>query len=200
MMSKKCSLFIVVIFTVNLIFGLPVDKEEATTTEIPSDNSTNGTHKELYIIKATTYEIGILAEVPNDDNTTDDGPVTRQQVDLSFYDTKSNDSFINFGDVPLPVQTTSVNGQVITGIAPVHIGAVDDVEDVLKALPFTGTILNITQKDTSYIHLNRENLTEANQVVLNDKEDLAKLPILNNILLPDNFDQAFESVNKNATQ
>ena len=52
----------------------------------------------------------------NDDNTTNDGPVTRQQVDLTFYNTDSNDSFVNFGDVPLPVQTTGIKGQVITGI------------------------------------------------------------------------------------
>jgi hypothetical protein len=67
-----------------------------------------------YVIKATTYEIGVLADVPDSDNTTIDGPVTKQQVDLSFYNTDSNDSFINFGDVPLPVQT-NVSGQVITG-------------------------------------------------------------------------------------
>lgn len=36
---------IAIIFGVNLIFGLPVDSE--TQTEIPDDNSTNGTHKEL---------------------------------------------------------------------------------------------------------------------------------------------------------
>lgn len=35
---------IAIIFGVNLIFGLPVDE---TQTEIPDDNSTNGTHKEL---------------------------------------------------------------------------------------------------------------------------------------------------------
>lgn len=139
--------------------------------------------------------------MPDSDNTTDNGPVTRQQVDLSFYDTKSNDSFINFGDVPLPVQTTGVNGQVITGIAPVHIGAVDDVGDVLKQLPFSGTIVNITQKDSSYIHLNRENLTDnEQQVVLNSQDDLAKLPILNNVLLPDTFEQAYESVNNDKSQ
>lgn len=68
-----------------------------------------------YVIKATTYEIGILADVYDDDNTTDNGPVTHQQVDLTFYDTKGNDTVINFGKVPLPVQTTGVNGQIITG-------------------------------------------------------------------------------------
>lgn len=38
---------IAIIFSVNLIFGLPVDEKIETTTEIPDDNSTNHTHKEL---------------------------------------------------------------------------------------------------------------------------------------------------------
>lgn len=120
--------------------------------------------------------------------------MTRQQVDVSFFDAESNDTFINFGDVPLPVQT-NVSGQIITGISPVHIGAVQNVGDVLKSLPFTGTIVNITESDTSYIHVSRENITEAEQeFVLPDGSDLSKLPILNNVLLPDSFDDAFNSV------
>lgn len=67
-----------------------------------------------YIIKATTYEIGVLADVSDSDNTTANGSVTNQQVDLTFYDTQSNDTHINFGDIPLPVQT-NVSGQIITG-------------------------------------------------------------------------------------
>lgn len=149
-----------------------------------------------YVIKAVTYEIGILADVPDNDTTTDNGPVTRQQVDLSFFDTKSNDSFINFGDVPLPVQT-NVSGQIITGISPVHVGAVEgsNLGDILKSLPFSGTIVNITQSDTSFIHVNRENVTDGGpQFSLDDKSDLSKLPILNNVLLPDSFDDAYNSV------
>lgn len=69
-----------------------------------------------YIIKATTYEIGILADVPDNDTTTDDGPVTRQQVDLTFYNTESNGTNVNFGDIPFPVKTTGLKGQVITGM------------------------------------------------------------------------------------
>lgn len=120
--------------------------------------------------------------------------MTRQQVDLSFFNAESNDSFINLGEVPLPVQT-NVSGQIITGIAPVHIGAVQDVSDVLKALPFTGTIVNITQSDTSYIHVNRENVTDdSQQITLHDNTNLSKLPILNNVLLPDSFNDAYNSV------
>lgn len=122
--------------------------------------------------------------------------MTHQQVDVSFYDTESNDTFINLGDVPLPVQT-SVSGQIITGIAPVHIGAVQNIGEVLKSLPFSGTIVNITESDTSYIHVSRENVSQYDQEIhLADDSDLSKLPILNNVLLPDSFDEAYNSVNE----
>jgi hypothetical protein len=149
-----------------------------------------------YVIKAVVYEIGILADVPDNDTTLENGTVTRQQVDVSFFDTESNATFINLGDVPLPVQT-NVSGQIITGIAPVHIGAVQNIGEVLKSLPFSGTIVNITESDTSYIHVSRENVTQEEQEIhLDDDSDLSKLPILNNVLLPDSFDEAFNSVNE----
>jgi hypothetical protein len=49
MAGIKSNFFIALLFGVNLIIGLPVDKDlSETTTEFPSDdNSTNGTHKEL---------------------------------------------------------------------------------------------------------------------------------------------------------
>lgn len=151
-----------------------------------------------YVIKAVVYEIGILADVPDNDTTLENGTVTHQQVDVSFFDTESNDTFINLGDVPLPVQT-NVSGQIITGIAPVHIGAVQNIGEVLKSLPFSGTIVNITESDTSYIHVSRENVTQAEQEIhLDDDSDLSKLPILNNVLLPDSFDEAYNSVNEHA--
>lgn len=147
-----------------------------------------------YVIKAVVYEIGILADVPDDDNTTDNGPVTHQQVDLTFYDTDSNSSFINFGDIPLPVQT-NVSGQIITGIAPVHIGALHNVSDILQNLPFSGTIVNITESNTSFFQLNRENVTQAEQEIhLANNAQLSQLPILNDVLLPDSFNEAFNSV------
>jgi len=79
----------------------------------------------------------------------------------------------------------------------VHIGAVGDINDVIKAIPFSGTIVNITQADTSFVHITRDNLTDSENIVhLNDSDtDLAQLPILNTVLLPDNFNEAFEDVN-----
>ena len=55
--------------------------------------------------------------------------------------------------------------------------------------------MNITESDTSYIHFSRDNLTQAEQEIkLGNKTDLADLPILNNVLLPENFHEAVESV------
>lgn len=74
---------------------------------------------------------------------------------------------------------------------------VSNVSDVLKTLPFSGTIVNITEADTSYINFSRDNVTQAEQEIKigGNNTDLADLPILNNILLPDNFHEAVESVN-----
>lgn len=96
--------------------------------------------------------------------------------------------------MPLPVHT-NVSGQIITGIAPVHIGAVSDVGDILQSLPFSGTIINITQSDQSFVHVNRENISDVDlSTKLEDGSDLSKLPILNNVLLPNSFDEAVNSV------
>jgi hypothetical protein len=151
-----------------------------------------------YVVKVLTYEVGILADVPNNETTngTAEDPEVHQKVDLSFYDTDSNGTFLNFGDIPLPVQT-NVSGQIITGIAPVHIGAVQNINEALEALPFSGTIVNITHSDTSYLTVDRENVTDQEQqTILKDDADLAKLPILNNVLLPDSFDKAEEQIEK----
>jgi hypothetical protein len=58
--------------------------------------------------------------------------------------------------------------------------------------------VNITESDTSFIHLTRDNLTLAEQEIKIDgnKTDLADLPILNNILLPNSFQEAIENVTK----
>lgn len=117
-------------------------------------------------------------------------------MDLTFYDAESNNSYINLGDVPLP-QSVNVSGQIITGVVPVHIGAVENgnLADIIANLPVTGTIVNITQTDTSFINIERHNVTEESlETKIDSKDDLAKLPILNEILLPDNLNEAYENV------
>lgn len=77
----------------------------------------------------------------------------------------------------MPVQT-NVTGQVLTGIAPIDLGSIQNATDILSTLPLTGTIINITHSDTSFITLShRPSITE-NGTILNP-EDIAKIPGLN---------------------
>lgn len=70
---------------------------------------------------------------------------------------------------------TNVTGQVLTGIAPVHIGAIQDAADIFSTLPLTGTIVNISHSDTSFITLSHAPRMGENGTIL-DSEDLAKIP------------------------
>lgn len=100
-----------------------------------------------------------------------------ERVDLTFFDAKSNGSHFDLGQIPLPVQT-NITGQVLTGIAPIDFGAIQNATDVLSTLPLTGTIINITHSDTSFINLShRPSITE-NGTILN-ADDIAKIPGIN---------------------
>lgn len=102
---------------------------------------------------------------------------SHERVDLTFFDAKSNGSHFDLGQIPLPVQT-NVTGQVLTGIAPIDLGSIQNASDILNTLPLTGTIINITHSDTSFINLShRPSITE-NGTILNP-EDIAKIPGLN---------------------
>lgn len=102
---------------------------------------------------------------------------SHERVDLTFFDAKSNGSNFDLGEIPLPVQT-NVTGQVLTGIAPIDLGSIQNASDILSTLPLTGTIVNITHSDTSFINLShRPSITE-NGTILN-AADIAKIPGLN---------------------
>lgn len=64
---------------------------------------------------------------------------------------------------------------MLTGIAPVHIGSIQDAADIFSTLPLTGTIVNISHSDTSYITLSHAPSMGENGTIL-DTEDLAKIP------------------------
>lgn len=70
---------------------------------------------------------------------------------------------------------TNVSGQVLTGIAPVHIGTIQDAHDIIASLPLTGTIVNISHSDTSFVTLSHRPRDGENGTIL-DPEDLAKIP------------------------
>lgn len=169
------------------------DYWSAANNESLENNSTNGTHKDLYVIKAVVYEIGILVDSPdNDTEGIGEDPITQKQVDLTFFPHDSNETHINLGDIPLPV-ATSVNGQVLTGIAPVHVGAVSGLSDLLATIPIAGTIVNITQTNGSFVELTQQNINELSGDSASGPlsvADLAKLPVgsPSNPLIPSALD------------
>lgn len=117
---------------------------------------------------------------------------SEQQVDLTFFSHDSNKTHINLGDIPVPV-ATSVNGQVLTGIAPVHLGAVSDLHDLVQTLPISGTIVNITQTNSSYVTLTQKDIEEieAGSAEAVDVPELTNLPIIPagaNPLIPNALD------------
>lgn len=150
-----------------------VDSDEVA---LMGTNSSQNTTKELYVIKAVVYEIGILADVPDNETLEGDEPITHQQVDLSFFSHGGNDTHLNLGDIPVPIQT-SVQGQVFTGIAPVHVGTVPtNLSDLLSALPIAGTVVNISQTNSSYVEVHKHNITDAAVLLGGKQQDLNSLP------------------------
>ncbi|CAD7004916.1 uncharacterized protein LOC101448739 [Ceratitis capitata] len=156
--------------------AMPLLDEEDVSTGF--DNATleelqtnvNDTPKNLYVVKAVVYEIGILTEV--DDNET--SFESEERVDLTFYDAHSNQSHINLGNVPLPIQT-NISGQVLTGIAPVNIGAFSNPADLLQTLPLTGTIVNITHSNTAFYQLTKSNASDTLKPHITDVDDLTNV-------------------------
>lgn len=87
----------------------------------------------------------------------------------------------------MPVQT-NVSGQVLTGIAPVHVGSISNATNLFGTLPLTGTIVNISHSDTSFVTLSHAPKIAANGSTIINAQDLAKLPGVNGsqpILVPD---------------
>uniref|UniRef100_T1P8U8 Uncharacterized protein n=1 Tax=Musca domestica TaxID=7370 RepID=T1P8U8_MUSDO len=134
-------------------------------------SSLNDTPKNLYVVKAVVYEIGILTEVGDNDTSFE----SQERVDLTFYDTHTNKSHIDLGNIPLPIQT-NVTGQVLTGIAPVNIGAFSSPAELLESLPLTGSIVNITHSDTAFYQLTRSSTNEDEKPKIINDDDLASLP------------------------
>ncbi|KAH8373986.1 uncharacterized protein LOC110188851 [Drosophila serrata] len=132
--------------------------------------SVNDTPKNLYVVKAVVYEIGILTEVGENDTSFE----SQERVDLTFYDTHSNKSHIDLGNIPLPIQT-NVTGQVLTGIAPVNLGAFSSPQELLETLPLTGSIVNITHSDTAFYQLSKSNTSAADKPQILDQDALGKL-------------------------
>lgn len=105
---------------------------------------------------------------------TNESIFSEERVDLTFYDAHSNQSHINLGNVPLPIQT-NISGQVLTGIAPVNIGAFSNPADLLQTLPLTGTIVNITHSNTAFYQLTKSNASDTLKPHITDVDDLTNV-------------------------
>ncbi|XP_055372713.1 uncharacterized protein LOC129606414 [Condylostylus longicornis] len=155
----KISLIVLIFVTFST--SLPLDNDfllgetSDQTMEDSDDLEKPNKTQHLYVVKAVVYEIGILTDVGENDTSSEE---THERVDLTFFDAHRNDSHIDFGNIPLPVQT-NISGQVLTGIAPINIGAISNPSDLLSTLPLTGTIVNITHSDTAFFKLSTQNMT-----------------------------------------
>ncbi|XP_036338382.1 uncharacterized protein LOC118748155 [Rhagoletis pomonella] len=171
--KNKCQIFLIFAALFAASETLPVldtssGIDNSTIEELQA--SVNDTPKNLYVVKAVVYEIGILTEA--DDNET--SFESQERVDLTFYDAHSNQSHINLGDVPLPIQT-NISGQVLTGIAPVNIGAFSSPLELLQTLPLTGTIVNITHSNTAYYQLTKSNASDTLKPHVTSVEELTNV-------------------------
>uniref|UniRef100_A0A1A9VHK2 DUF4794 domain-containing protein n=1 Tax=Glossina austeni TaxID=7395 RepID=A0A1A9VHK2_GLOAU len=150
-------------------FGLDnttLEELEATSIDDSAKNLS------LYVVKAMVYEIGILTEEDNDtDNTSFEN---EERVDLTFFDAHSNNSHIDLGNIPLPIKT-NVSGQILTGIAPINIGAFSSAGELLQTLPLTGTIFNITQSDTAFYQLTATNISDSDKAYPVNANEFASL-------------------------
>ncbi|GAB0099177.1 uncharacterized protein DMENIID0001_150230 [Sergentomyia squamirostris] len=167
--------------------GKEIPPSELALSELVSEQNTtvNGTLKDLYVIRAVVYEIGILTDVPENDTeeATNDTELINERVDLTFFNAHQNDTHLDFGSIPLPVQT-NVSGQILTGIAPIDLGAVDvnHPEDILETLPITGTIVNITKSESSMFIINTTNVSFDELNTYLEDDDLTKIPVISNVI------------------
>uniref|UniRef100_A0A1L8DP23 Putative conserved secreted protein n=1 Tax=Nyssomyia neivai TaxID=330878 RepID=A0A1L8DP23_9DIPT len=164
----------------------PLPESEQSLVKLVSEQNvtSNGTVKDLYVIRAVVYEIGILTDVPeNETYTGDEDEVINERVDLTFFNAHKNDTHLDLGSIPLPVQT-NISGQVLTGIAPINIGAIDveHPEEILETLPITGTIVNITKSESSMFVINTSNVTFDQLNTYLDEDDLTKIPVVSNAI------------------
>lgn len=122
------------------------------------------------MVKAVVYEIGILTEVDDNDTSFE----SQERVDLTFFDAHTNESHFDLGNIPLPIQS-NISGQVLTGIAPINIGAFSSASELLQTLPLTGSIVNITQSDTAFYKLTKSNVSDEEKPRIVNMENISSI-------------------------
>lgn len=122
------------------------------------------------MVKAVVYEIGILTEVDDNDTSFE----SQERVDLTFFDAHTNESHFDLGNIPLPIQS-NISGQVLTGIAPINIGAFSSASELLQTLPLTGSIVNITHSDTAFYKLTKSNVSDEEKPRIVNMENISSI-------------------------
>ncbi|XP_063698853.1 uncharacterized protein LOC134829610 [Culicoides brevitarsis] len=176
MVPRVLCIAILILFAINLsVKARP--QEEIEVVEIDNATSQNGTHKELYVIRQVVYEVGVLVDVNNTDSedteidNSESSELVDDQIQLTIFGSSHNGT-LEFGDVPLPVQVNT-SGHVMTGLQPIHVGQISNLTALADALPFTGTIVNVTKTESTFLVPDKLNASSAEMVdVENSNENL----------------------------
>ncbi|GJQ88046.1 hypothetical protein Trydic_g12968 [Trypoxylus dichotomus] len=156
------------LFLVCTCCALPITDSEIIKNF--TSDETNGTAKDLYVIKTIVYEIGILTDASN---KTDNATETHQQIDLTFFDPITNGSAFDLSNIPIPIET-NVSGVSVTGIAPVNLGTIELPQNDDEVATFnTNFPLKVPLLPNALISIKR-NITTSDE--LKEIELLEKFP------------------------
>ncbi|XP_014615037.1 PREDICTED: uncharacterized protein LOC106792973 [Polistes canadensis] len=100
------SILIIFVCLSTEIITIPTPTQEYSnyTTENLTALAENTTNDDLYIIRAVVYEIGVLTDT---DNSTDDNPERREEVNISIYNPPHQDNgLLDLDKVPISTENT----------------------------------------------------------------------------------------------
>ncbi|KAI4489010.1 hypothetical protein M0804_004508 [Polistes exclamans] len=100
------SILIIFVCLSTEIITIPTPTQEYSnyTTENLTALAENTTNDDLYIIRAVVYEIGVLTDT---DNSTDENPERREEVNISIYNPPHQDNgLLDLDKVPISTENT----------------------------------------------------------------------------------------------
>uniref|UniRef100_A0A336LT81 CSON004368 protein n=1 Tax=Culicoides sonorensis TaxID=179676 RepID=A0A336LT81_CULSO len=178
LISRILSTSILVSFLLNLfVFGKPAVENSEPESQV---SNLNNTKKDLYVIREVVYEVGILIDT-NDTEESGSGSteLVDDQVQVTIFGSNNNGT-LQFGDIPIPVKVNN-SGEIDTGISTIHLGELANLTALSEGLPFNGTIVNITKTEQTYLVLDSNNITDSegsiNETILDRLPEISeKLP------------------------
>ncbi|XP_015178011.1 PREDICTED: uncharacterized protein LOC107067216 [Polistes dominula] len=100
------SILIIILCLSTEIITIPTPTQDYPnyTTDNLTELAENTTNDDLYIIRAVVYEIGVLTDT---DNTTDENPERREEVNISIYNPPHQDNgLLDLNKVPISTENT----------------------------------------------------------------------------------------------